>query len=63
MTAMSRASDPSNSELIKREMEKLQGIELVTHQNFSFGPDHSPKTDIYLYRIDKAGIHEVNSKW
>ncbi len=54
--AMSRAKDPSNGDEIRKELRKTSGLQLVTTNGFSFDEENSPRKDLYLYRISKAGI-------
>lgn len=55
-TAMKNAKDPTSGPSIREEMLKIKNIPLVTTQTFQFGPDNSPKKDLYIYRIDQSGI-------
>ena len=56
-TAMNNAKDNSKGDSIREEMLKLKNTPLVTTQNFKFGTDNSPRKDLYIYEINKNGIH------
>ena len=56
-TAMRRTTDPNDPALVKKELLKLNDLELVTTDKFSFGPKMAPKKALYIYKIDKLGPH------
>lgn len=56
-TAMDRAKKPSDGEEIRKQMTQIKKLHLVTADQFAFGPDNSPRKDLYIYRLDKSGIN------
>ena len=56
-TAMDHASNPKDGEAIRKQMAAIKNIPLVTAERFSFGPDNSPRKDLYIYKLDKTGIN------
>lgn len=56
-TAMDRASSAKDGDAIRKQMTAIKKLPLVTAEHFSFGPDNSPRKDLYIYRLDKNGIN------
>jgi branched-chain amino acid transport system substrate-binding protein len=62
-TAMSQVKDVNNGTAIRDQLHAIKSVKAVTSEHFSFGPDNSPRKDLYIYRIDKDGIrYEVTLK-
>ncbi|MBI4402865.1 MAG: ABC transporter substrate-binding protein [Deltaproteobacteria bacterium] len=56
-SAMKKAKNPSDGELIQKELKALKNIPLVTSDSFTFNGNHSPThSKVFIYRIDKQGI-------
>lgn len=55
-TAMSKAKNPKSGAEIQAQLSKIRGLPIVTAKELSFGPDNSPKKDLYVYKISKDGI-------
>ena len=55
LAAMSRSSDPSNGEEIRKQLKMIRGMELVTQPRLTFGNDNSPHSSIPIFRIQGAG--------
>jgi branched-chain amino acid transport system substrate-binding protein len=55
--SMDKARKPSDGESIRKAMVAIKDIHLVTAEHFKFGPDNSPRKDLYIYKIDKTGIN------
>lgn len=56
LTAMNEAHDPASGDSIRQALTSVKKLHLVTADQFTFGPDHSPRKDLYIYRLDKSGI-------
>ncbi|MBI4371049.1 MAG: ABC transporter substrate-binding protein [Elusimicrobia bacterium] len=56
LTAMQNASDPRSGKAVQQALKSIKDLELVTSERFSFGPDNSPRKDLYIYRLDKQGV-------
>ena len=62
-TAMEKAADPHDGEMIRQQLRSLHRLPVVTSKHFSFGPDNSPRKDLYIYKLDSHGInYEVSVK-
>ena len=55
--SMDKAAKPSDGESIRKAMVAIKDFNLVTAEHFKFGADNSPRKDLYIYKIDKAGIN------
>lgn len=55
LTAIQNARDPRSGKAIREALKETQGLELVTTRDFSFGPDNSPRKDLFIYRLDGRG--------
>jgi hypothetical protein len=60
---MEKASNPRNGDEVRKQLHAIRNLPLVTSENFTFGPDNSPRKDLYIYKLDKKGInYEVTLK-
>jgi len=59
--AMNRSKDPENSKEIQQHLRKLKKVSLVTSNDFSFGPNNSPRRELVIFRIDHMGSHFVET--
>ena len=60
---MNQVKDANNGTAIRDQLHNIKSVKVVTSEHFSFGPDNSPRKDLYIYRIDKDGVHyEVTLK-
>jgi len=56
-TAMESTAEPRTGDSIRDALLGIKGLQLVTSESFSFGPDNSPRKDLHIYRLDKDGSH------
>jgi branched-chain amino acid transport system substrate-binding protein len=56
-TAMEQTANPRSGEEIRVKLNAIRDLALVTSKKFAFGADNSPRKDLYIYRIDKVGVH------
>jgi branched-chain amino acid transport system substrate-binding protein len=56
LSAMNRASDPTNGDLIRKSMQETRNPPLATSETFTFDTNNSPKKDLYIYKIHKYGV-------
>jgi branched-chain amino acid transport system substrate-binding protein len=54
--AMRAAKNPDCGADIQAAMKTLPPLPVVTSDRFSFGPDNSPRKDLYVYRLDRRGL-------